>query len=173
MYSPYLKRYRLCITTLALILSFSASLLVSQSLAGTVSPNITVKAVVTPRLRLKVIYQQPEITLTKPDIERGYIVLPSASLLEVESNNPSGYLLAFEGSLGPFKEVHIQGLDRPVQLDSGNAFIRQPYTRNGKMVVELSYRGILPENANPGTYSWPFSISAQPIEYLDFQRKKK
>jgi hypothetical protein len=173
MFPPKLKSYFINYFLLVLLLSSSLFPFVNQSLADTSSPKITVKAVVSPRLHLKVLYQLPEITIAKPDIQRGFMELPSASRLEVESNNPGGYLLAFQGSLGPFKEVHIKGLDNPVQLESGNAFILQPYTRNSSITIELSYKGILNDKVTPGTYSWPFSISAQPIEYQDHKIRKK
>ena len=134
---------------------------------------LNVRATVPPHLHLNILYQLPEITISQPDVQRGYLELPSASLFEVESNNPNGYLLAFEGSLGPFKEVHIQGLNNPAQLENGNAFILQPYTRLKKETIELSYRGILSKNITPGLYPWPFTISVQPVENLDYRKKKR
>ena len=156
--------------TVFFFVSFPAS---KETIPVLRAANIVIKTTVSPRLNLKILYQMPEITITQHDIRRGYLELPSASLFEVESNNPNGYLLSFEGSLGPFREIHIQGLDNPAQLEYGNAFILQPYNRQKKVTIELSYRGILSENTKPGTYSWPFSISAQPVEHLDYRRKKR
>jgi hypothetical protein len=173
MKDPFTKRNLTFCLILWVCLFFAFFPLFNDKRASLGAAEIVVKANIPPRLHMKTLYQRPEITISQPDIQKGYLELPSASLFEVECNNPNGYLLAFEGSLGPCREVHIQGLNNPVQLESGNAFVLQPQIRLKKETIELSYRCILSKNISPGMYSWPFSISVRPVEYMDSLRKKR
>jgi hypothetical protein len=135
--------------------------------------NLTVKAVVSPRLHMTTIFQKPEIIVTLADLRKGYVEVKEASIFEVESNCPEGYLLAFQGSLGPYQEIHVQGLSTPLQLESNNALIHQPYSDKKKETFSLSYRLILRPEIDPGTYAWPYIISVQPLENWDRFRKKR
>jgi hypothetical protein len=40
--------------------------------------------------------------------------------------------------------------------------VHQPAVR-GPNTVDLSYRFILSEDAKPGTYAWPLTLSTQPV----------
>jgi len=129
------------------------------------SCEVKVTATVKAHTSLKIKYQDTKIIITHGDIERGYVDVPDASRLEVRNNNRAGYLLVLEGLNGPFspfKEIHIQGLGREVQIDSIGGLMLQPYL-SGTVTLKLSYRFILSNNANPGTYAWPLMISAQPL----------
>jgi hypothetical protein len=129
------------------------------------SCEVKVTATVKAHTSLKIKYQDTKISITYGDIERGYVDVPDASRLEVRNNNRAGYLLVLEGlngTLSPFKEIHIQGLGREVQIDSIGGLILQPYI-SGTVTLKLSYRFILANNATPGIYAWPLMISAQPL----------
>jgi len=126
------------------------------------SSRVTVSATVLSRATLKIIHQTPELVVTNADIMRGYVEVRAASRIEVKSNSLAGYLLVFDGLCMPFKEVYVQGLTNEVQISSESGWIPQPYTR-GAVAMELSYRFILSEDAQPGTYAWPLSISARPL----------
>lgn len=103
-----------------------------------------------------------ELIVTNADIARGYVEIKAASRIEIRNNSQSGFLIAFEGLGMPFKEVYVQGLGNEVQVSSGTGWIPQPFTRGG-VTVELSYRFVLAEGAEPGTYAWPLAIFAQPL----------
>lgn len=132
---------------------------ISKSETGPSSSEITVTARVEPRASLKMIYQSPEIIVRDTDILKGYVEVQGGSRIELKSNSPAGYLLAFEGLGGPFKEVQIQGLGKDVQIGTGSGWIAQPYSK-GAVTLDLSYRFILSENSQPGTYAWPLMMSA-------------
>lgn len=105
--------------------------------------------------------RQPSIiTITENDIAKGYVDAPAASRIEVRTNNPQGCLLVFEGLNGPFRETVVRGMEREVQIGPGSGFVPMPHAR-GAVTMELSYRFFLSENALPGTYSWPLTISSQ------------
>jgi hypothetical protein len=135
---------------------------VKEAIANMRTANLTASVTVLPYFQFNLLSQVSEITITEEDIQRGYLDVPSASLLELKTNSHQGYLLSFEGSLWPFKEVQIQGLVNPVRLHSGHSLVHQPSAR-GKVTVNLDYRFILSGETKPGSYSWPLLISVHPI----------
>jgi hypothetical protein len=161
MYPPKLKKRTVIFTALMTGFFLIAILGAKESGAVIRTAKLTVSARVIPYLQYNLISQISEITVTEEDIQRGYIEVRSGSRLEVKTNNPAGYMLAFEGSLWPFIEVQVLGLANPVYLHSGNAIAYQPSVK-GKVFMDLSYRFILSENTRPGPYSWPLSISVHP-----------
>lgn len=160
MYPPKLKSGY--VTVLAAALVFAITLGAQESCAATRTASLNVSVRVLPYLQLRPISQVSEITITEGDIKRGYLEVRSGSRLEVKTNSTVGYMLTFDGSLWPFKEVQIQGLANTVQLNSGRVVVYQPSIK-GKWTVDLSYRFIFTENTQPGSYSWPLSISILPI----------
>jgi hypothetical protein len=124
---------------------------------------ITVSAVVSARSSMKIIEQVTFLVITADDIRRGYVEVAAASRIEVKNNSLKGYLLSFESLMTvPFKEVQIQGLGNEIQINSGGGWIPRPYSRT-PVTMELGYRFILSENAEPGTYSWPLALSTHPL----------
>ncbi len=126
------------------------------------STELMVTAHVIAQSRLKVLFQVPEITITNADIQRGYVDLKTASRIEIRCNSRAGYLLNFEGLSSPFKQIEIHGLANDVLITSGSSFVHQPYVR-GPITIELSYRFVLSDDAEPGTYVWPLTLSTQPV----------
>jgi hypothetical protein len=112
---------------------------------------------------LKVVFQTRELTITQTDILRGYVEIPIASHIEIKNENLGGYLVVFQGPNGPFKEIFVKGLGEEVQISSGGGWIAQPYNGRDPVMIKLGYRFILSENAKPGTYAWPLTISVSPI----------
>lgn len=156
---------KLLTAALVAALSLSAVPAVHPASAGSASSSsakITVSATVLARASLKILHQASELVVTNADISRGYVDVSAASRIEVTNNSRAGYLLAFEGLAAPFREMYVQGLGNEVQISSGIGLIRQKYTK-GTVTTELSYRFVLAEKAEPGTYAWPVVISAQPL----------
>lgn len=125
----------------------------------------TVTATVQARTYLSVIHQSHELIVTNADIHLGYVDVRGASVVEIKNNSPSGYFIVFEGMggpLNPFKEVHVQGMGRDVQIDFSGGMVSQPDTGRVPITMELSYRFALSNNARPGTYAWPLSIAVIP-----------
>ncbi len=162
MYPPKLKRCSIGFAALVAAWFLMAFLSAQETYAVMRTARLTVSARVLPYLQFNLLSQASEITITVTDVQRGYLDVHSASRLELKTNSTNGYMINFEGSIWPFKEVQIQGLANPVQLTSGHAFVHQPSVR-GKVYVDLSYRFILTEDTKPGSYSWPLSISVDPI----------
>jgi len=112
---------------------------------------------------LKIVFQNSELLVTYADILRGYVEIPVATHIEIRNENLAGYLIVFNGIGGPFKEVIVKGLGREAMISSNGGWISQPYNGRDPVMIELSYRFILSENAQPGTYAWPLTISVSPI----------
>lgn len=128
---------------------------------------VTVTARVLAHASIKFLYQAPELVVTNSDIARGYLEIKNASLIEVKNNNPDGYMLIFEatnGQVNLVKEIQVQGLGREVQIDSFGGWIMLPNEGLMPVTKELSYRFVLSEKAQPGSYHWPIALSVRAIQ---------
>ncbi len=134
---------------------------------STSKARVTVTARVLARTSIKFLYQAPELVVTNSDISRGYVEIPDASRIELKNNNPDGYMLVFEGTNGQVnlvKEIQVQGLGREVQIDAYGGWIVLPNEGLAPVTKELSYRFVLSEKAQPGSYMWPLALSVRPMQ---------
>ena len=142
-------------------LSLSAMPVAAVAEAGSVSTTLHVSAVVLPRADLNIIKQPTELVLTDADVRRGYVEVAAASMLELKSNSRAGCLLSFETNGFPFEEASVNVMGRDVVLGPGGGLVTLPVL--GRTTVALSYRFVLSEGTQPGTYEWPFSLSVSPL----------
>lgn len=161
------------LVTAALIAALSFASTVGADVAhaaespGASKAKVTVTARVLAHASIKFLYQAPELVVTNSDISRGYIEIPAASRIELKSNNPGGYMLVFEGMNGQIdlvKEIYVQGLGREVQIDAHGGWIVLPNEGLVPITKELSYRFALSENAKPGSYMWPLTLSVRSMQ---------
>ena len=134
---------------------------------GASKGRVTVMARVLAHASIKFLYQAPELVVTNADISRGYIEIPAASRIELKNNNPDGYMLVFEGTNGQVdlvKEIYVQGLGREIQIDANGGWIVLPNEGLVPITKELSYRFALSENAKPGSYMWPLTLSVRSMQ---------
>jgi hypothetical protein len=113
---------------------------------------------------MQLLAQAHELVVTNADIARGYVEVPSATRISVKTNNQAGYLLAFEAfsALPLFESIDVIVGGVNVQLSPAGGWVPQPYVRGG-VTQEVTYRFALSKNAQPGTYTWPLSISVLPL----------
>ena len=157
---------RLVTAALIAALSMANAWGVGEALAsGPFGPALTAKialtATVLEHTSMSILDQLGELVVTNTDIARGYVEVPAASRIQVKSNNPAGYLLAFEVMNGPialFNSVNVSVNGREVLLSPGGGWVPQPFIRGG-VTLDLSYRFALSKDAQPGTYNWPIMIS--------------
>jgi hypothetical protein len=126
------------------------------------SATVHVSATVKPVARVTVLYQQPQLEITSQNIAQGYLEILHASRIEVRNNSHSGFLLSIENQGGPFRDVIVRGLGVEVQLNRGTGWILMPYAPMPN-TMEVSYRIMLADDARPGSYPWPFQLSAMII----------
>lgn len=129
-----------------------------RAYAGPSACKVRISARVIAHSHMKVLYQVSRVRVTQTDIRRGFIDIDSASRLEVRSNDPQGYIFTFRGAyMTPFSAAYVKGNGTNVYIDGGQASARRPYVRGAEM-VEFSYRLMLSDDAQPGTYAWPITI---------------
>lgn len=115
---------------------------------------ITVSADVMAKVSVSILMQRPELVITNADIARGYVDVAAASLIEIQNNNPAGYLMVFEGADPNFKEVHVTGLGSQVVLNPGSNWLARPFAGKAPVRVELSTCPAIPRPA-PTIGRWP------------------
>jgi hypothetical protein len=142
-------------------LSFATMPAAAVAEAGSVSMTAHVSAVVLARADLHMIKQPIELVLTDADVRRGYVEIDAASMFELKCNSRAGCLLSFATHGLPFRETSINVMGRTVVLGPGGALVTLPVI--GRATVSLSYRFVLSEGTQPGTYEWPFSLSVSPL----------
>jgi hypothetical protein len=125
------------------------------------SAKITINATVLERTTMTVLKQIPEIVVTNDDIIRGFVDIYAATRISVRSNNPAGYLLAFENLSGQssiFNSITVRVGAKEVQLSQNHGWVSQPYV-HGTVTLDVSYHFLLTKDAQPGTYSWPLMLA--------------
>ena len=134
----------------------------AQSSKQVMSTQIQVTARVLARASLHVLRQPTELVVTDADIRRGYLDVNAGSLIEIRNNSRAGVNLTFETSGLPFKEALVSGFGREVALGPNGGIITHQIT--GTNVVAFSYRFVFDQYSQAGTYAWPLSVSASPVE---------
>ncbi len=119
-----------------------------------------VSATVVARVSQSVIHQAPRISVTEEDIKRGFIEMPSATILQIKTNSRNGYVLFFEGETELFKEVRVMEKGRTTLLSPNGGLIHQPNSGGNVEIKDLSYKIVLTKNIQPGSYAFPFRIRA-------------
>ena len=129
--------------------------------AGSITQTITVTARVAPWVKLNLEHQQMQLTVTPDDVARGYTEVSAASRFAVTTNNRAGYALIFQPHADIFRSVAIHGLGVSVDIGAGGGTVLQSGAENGvaRTLFELGYRFYLAEGVQPGSYSWPLSVS--------------
>jgi len=140
-----------------LALAFSGA-----ALAGSASALMSVSVQVQARTLLSVESQPPSLVLTEADLTRGYVEVPSVSRIRVRSNDPDGYLLAFDVTPAPFTAIEVTGLGPAARISANGGWLARPFAGTQPVASELTYRFLLAPDAQPGVYTWPVSLSARP-----------
>ncbi|MCX7982831.1 MAG: hypothetical protein N2572_07985 [Syntrophales bacterium] len=163
-------RHALMIQSFVTIVALMTSFFVSH-ISDTVTPAygesrmkpLEVAVKVRPHWSIKVKYQVQSIQVSEADVKRGYVDVPHATGIAIRDTSRSGFLLLFEGLEKPFKSVSVQGLPGAgeIFITSKHALIHQP-NKKTSIDLDLSYRFYLTEDAKPGEYSWPITVTLQP-----------
>jgi hypothetical protein len=148
------------ISKLTLLVMVITAYFNGPSFAGNGKATIVVSATVTARISQSIIHQEPAINITQGDLKKGFIEIPSGTILQVKTNARNGYALFFEGSNELFKEVMVMDKGRKVTLSPHGGFVHQPFSGSNIEVKDLSYRLQLKENIQPGSYPFPFRVKA-------------
>lgn len=123
---------------------------------------LKVSATVLPYTSLKVLNHSQTLMITQEDISRGYVDVVRAGSIEVKSNSRDGYYLSFECSDEVIRQVRVDGLGKPAILGPGSGIV--PMQMDARVArIELSYRFILSDTAQPGVHPWPMVVEVLPM----------
>lgn len=132
-----------------------------EAAAGPFSVQIHVNAVVLARTKLQSLRQPAMLMVTGADVRRGSVEVRGASLFEIRNNSPAGCVLTFASNNFPFREAVVTVMGREIIVKpTGGMIVLQV---RGTQQIALDYRFVLSSEAHPGTYAWPFTVSADPL----------
>jgi hypothetical protein len=149
------EKLGLILSIMAITVSFSG-----LTFAESTKATIMVSATVVPRLSQSIIHQEPTVNVTEGDLKKGFIEIPSGTILQIKTNARNGYALLFEGSNELFKEVLVRDKGRSIALSPNGGLVHQPYSGSNIEVKDLSYKLQLKEDIQPGAYPFPFRVKA-------------
>lgn len=158
---------RLVTAALVAVLSIGAIAAPQASAAETrhAAGTMQVSAMVLPFARVQPTQQVSSLRITPQDVARGYVDVPSASVLEVKTNSRHGVILRFDNMAEFVKSIKISGLGGDIELGASGGDVverHSGYEVAGRALM-LGYRFRLDPNAQPGTYAWPLMVSARPL----------
>ena len=129
--------------------------------AGSFSTSVHVNAIVLARTQIKPLQQPTTLVVTDADVRQGYVEVIGASLFEIWNNNPAGCVLTFASGDFPFREAAVTVMGREIIIYPGGGMVTLSIL--GRQQIALNYRFFLTSDAEPGTYSWPLYVSANPL----------
>ena len=133
---------------------------IPNSFASGNSSTIRISANVLPKISQTIIRQAQILQITPEHISRGYMDIPTATVIRVKTNNTGGYHLNFEVMSDQVQEVWVIDNNRTTILSNGISIVRQADPGSAGEEKQLSYRFYLNPQTVPGTYAWPVSVNA-------------
>ena len=124
--------------------------------AGELRTQFSVTATVSPRASVEPLSQPAQLSISRVDVERGYVDVAAA--YRVSSNDPSGYLVRLSPRTGLTRAVEVAGLSTPVVMTDQSVEVVQPAALRPQTLA-LRFRLVLNDKAVPGTYAMPVQVS--------------
>lgn len=121
---------------------------------------ITVSANVLAKLSQTMIRQERTLTITKENLEKGYVDITFGTVIYVKSNNQNGYFLDFYIDESLINEARMIINGRSVSVPSGPGLIQQPFPGTAGETLQISYRLFLSPGMKTGSYQWPVMVAA-------------
>ncbi len=114
--------------------------------------------------KIKVTSNPVSMQVTQADIARGYVDLTDRSSIDIRSNSNDSIVLEFQGrDASPvIRDVQVREGGRTTSLNNAGARMLLPGAALPGVVrtVDLSYRVFLAADVQPGSYAWPFTLTA-------------
>jgi hypothetical protein len=124
--------------------------------AGELRTQFSVTATVSPRASVEPLSQPAQLSISRVDVERGYVDVAAA--YRVSSNDPSGYMVRLAPRIGLTRSVEVAGLSSPIVMTDQVVEVVQPAAGRPQR-LDLRFRLVLDESAVPGTYAMPVQVS--------------
>ena len=145
--------------SLAALLLLSLMPTKARATTSAKSTQMRISATVNPYVRLDVLQQQPSLTITAEDIQRGYVDVSAGTSLRTRTNDRNGFLVNFDSRSNVFERVTVTGIGGTAEIGSGGGTIRAPYA-GPESLAQVSYRFHLAQGVQSGNHPWPLQISA-------------
>jgi hypothetical protein len=132
--------------------------------AGEGIVRFTVGAFVRPVATLNVRTTPPAIDVSPSDVARGYVDVANPTQIDVQSNSNNGYVLNVLPRTNLFSQVQLRGLDSRVELGADGGSVVQRWNQNERRKsLSLTYRFVLQQDVQPGSYPWPLQFGVMPL----------
>jgi hypothetical protein len=137
----------------------------APTLATGADVKVAVSATVLKQATLKVLSQPASVSVTPADIARGYVDVAMPAQVAVKSNSARGFMLEFASEGDFFRQMVVRGLASDVQLGAAGGAVMQPAAATGitRAQLDLEFRFVLADSAQPGSYSWPVHLTVSPV----------
>lgn len=129
------------------------------------SAQVSVGATVLRHISLRVLELPSSVEITAADVQRGYVDVDRPSTIEIRSNSPSGFMLSIESQAEFARGTEVRGLGGMTAFGRFGGVLVVKGTQGGGMQttpVQLSFRILLSDDAQPGHYAWPLQVSVLP-----------
>lgn len=130
--------------------------------AGAVQTRVLVTATVLKRASLNVVAQPAAVVITAADITRGHVDVLMPTLVAVKSNT-DGYMLEFATDGDFMRRIIVAGTGTNVELSPAGGLVTNTGASRGTSNLVLTFRFVLSDAAQPGTYPWPVRLSVAPL----------
>lgn len=154
-----MTKQRSCLLLLVVLMLLPGMTLPAGAAEGP-SATVMVSAVVARYAHIQL--DQPSgINVSAQDVARGYVDVERSVQVQVRSNAPDGYTLAFECDCGSIRQAQVQGLAGALQFGAATAYTMRPAAGLGMWVdrMNLRFRFLLASDTAPGMLPWPVRIS--------------
>jgi len=125
--------------------------------------NMAISAIVVANAKMQIVHQEDQINITKENIDKGYVEIPTAITFSIKTNSPQGFIMDFIPVGSVFESVKMSGISDLPELNSNGGSVVHRGLISKDIVYELSFKFKLKNNILPGKYPWPLQISLHVI----------
>lgn len=136
------------------------------TLAHEATTSLRVSVVVPPRVTLAVT-TPGQLVVTEADLARGHVEVTEPTSVVLESNGPDGVRLDVQSAGELFSGIELteEGVTTRLPAEGGLLTVRWTTpTSQGTRRLRWKWRFLLRPGIGAGTYVWPLSITALPLE---------
>ena len=135
---------------------------VNGAIAAGAKAQLDVRAIVLTVMKVRMVSQPSQITISENDVANGYIDLDDATALLITSNSGTGFMMSMTYAVELISRVsaRLTGQIAATLEGQGSVAVRAHQVREEPMRV--SYRLYLSQAARAGSYPWPVALSFTP-----------
>lgn len=158
---------RLLVTAVIVTVGVSAIGFVPEAQASGNTAQIQVRATVLKHTAVKSVSHPAAVTVTKADIDRGFVDVQSHSAIAIKTNSQEGYLLNFMSNVAGVRPVVTNMIGDAAQahvsMSDAGVIVKIPVAGMTEVMHQLQWRLMLDRSVTPGQYDWPVNVQVNPI----------